>query len=60
MEWFVSDGPDACEVPDALEFIDGVDDVGFPYGRDAICLNINRGTWSFADVRGSAASAIRV
>ena len=51
-------GSYGCEVPDALEFIDGVDNVtwkdsGFGNGRDAVCLKNELGSWSFADVRGS-------
>lgn len=50
-------GPYGCEVPDALEFISGVDDVawknsGFGNGRDAVCLKMEHGSWTFADVRG--------
>ena len=51
-------GPYGCEVPDALEFIDGVDNVvwkdsGFQNGRDAICIKMEHSSWTFADVRGS-------
>lgn len=51
-------GPYGCEVPDALEFIDGVDNVawkdsGFGNGRDAVCLKMGHSSWTFADVRGS-------
>ena len=51
-------GPYGCEAPDALEFIGGVDDVawkdsGFENGRDAVCLKMEHGSWTFADVRGS-------
>lgn len=47
-----------CEVPEALEFIDGVDNVawkdsGFGNGRDAVCLKMKQSSWTFADVRGS-------
>jgi len=50
-------GPYGCEVPDALEFISGVDDVawkdsGFGNGRDAVCLKMEHGSWTFADIRG--------
>ena len=50
-------GPYGCEVPDALEFIGGVDNVawkdsGFGNGRDAVCLKMDQGSWTFADVRG--------
>ena len=58
LELFVSDGPYGCEVPEALEFIDGVDNVawkdsGFGNGRDAVCLMLEHSSWTFADVRGS-------
>ena len=51
-------GPYGCEVPDALEFIDGVDNVawkdsGFGNDRDAICIKMEHSSWTFADVRGS-------
>lgn len=54
---FHSDGPYACEVPDALQFLDGIDNVaweksGFKNGRDAVCLKLAHGSWTFADVRG--------
>jgi len=47
-----------CEVPEALAFIDGVDNVawkdsGFGNGRDAVCLKMDHASWTFADVRGS-------
>ena len=47
-----------CEVPDALAFIDGVDNVAwkdsrFGNGSDAVCLKMEHGSWTFADVRGS-------
>ena len=53
LEAFKADGPYGCEVPAALSFIDGVDNVawknsGFSTGRDAVCAKC----WSFADVRG--------
>lgn len=46
------------EVLDALKFISGVDDVawkdsGFGNGRDAVCLKMEHGSWTFADIRGS-------
>jgi hypothetical protein len=57
-EKFVLGGTDACEVPEAYEFIDGVDNVawkdsGFGNGRDAVCLKMEQGSWTFADVRGN-------
>lgn len=57
LELFASAGPYGCEVPEALEFIDGVDDVvwkgsGFSNGRDAVCLKMEHASWTFADVRG--------
>ena len=47
-----------CEVPDALKFIEGVDNVawknsGFGNGRDTVCLKVEHGSWTFADVRGN-------
>lgn len=58
LELFVSGGTYGCEVPEALAFIDGVDNVawkdsGFGNGRDAVCLMLERASWTFADVRGS-------
>ena len=58
IELFASAGPYGCEVPEALAFIDGVDNVawkdsGFGNGRDAICLKKEQSSWTFADVRGS-------
>ena len=45
-------------MPDALNFIDGVDDVawknsGFGNGSDAVCLKMEEASWTFEDVRGS-------
>ena len=56
LEQCALDGPYGCEVPEALEFIDGVDNVawkdsGFGNGRDAVCLKMEHGSWTFADVR---------
>lgn len=53
-----------CEVPEALEFIEGVDNVawknsGFGNGNDAVCLKMEGGSWTFADVRGGICSAIK-
>ena len=47
-----------CEVPMCYEFIDGVDNVawkdsGFGNGTDAVCLKMEHGSWTFADVRRS-------
>ena len=58
---FHSEGPYGCEVPEALGFLDGIDNVawkdsGFGNGRDAVCLKMANGSWTFADVRGSAAT----
>ena len=58
IELFVSGGTYGCEVPEALAFIDGVDNVawkdsGFRNGRDAVCLKMEHASWTFADVRGS-------
>ena len=52
-----ADGTYGCEVPEALEFLDGIDNVawkdsGFGNGRDAVCLKMEHGSWTFADVRG--------
>lgn len=52
-----AEGPYGCEVPDALQFIPGVDNVawknsGFGNGRDAVCLKMEHGSFTFADVRG--------
>ena len=57
-EKFALGGAYACEVPEALEFINGVDnlawkDSGFGNGRDAVCLKREHSSWTFADVRGS-------
>lgn len=51
-------GPYGCEVPDAFDFIDDVDNVvwkdsGFKNGRDAVCIKMEHSSWTFADVRGS-------
>lgn len=58
LELFASAGPCGCEVPEALAFIDGVDNVawkdsGFCNGRDAVCLKKEQSSWTFADVRGN-------
>ena len=58
LELFHSVGPYGCEVPEALGFIDGVDNVawkdsGFGNGRDAVCLKMENSSWTFADVRGT-------
>ncbi len=58
LELYKAAGPYGCEVPDALEFIDGVDNVawkdsGFGNGRDAVCLKMEHASWTFADIRGS-------
>ena len=47
-----------CEVPDALEFLDGIDNVawkdsGFGNGKDAVCIKLEHSSWTFADVRGT-------
>ena len=57
LELCISAGTYGCEVPEALQFIDGVDNVawkdsGFGNGRDAVCLKMESGSWTFADVRG--------
>ncbi|MBR4919693.1 MAG: hypothetical protein IKZ62_00010 [Prevotella sp.] len=58
LKLYYSAGPTGCEVPDALEFIDGVDNVlwkdsGFKNESDAVCLKTEQGVKTFADVRGS-------
>ena len=53
---FKAAGPHGCEVPDALNPIDGIDNVVWN-GSDApvvYCIKIEKANWSFADVRGSA------
>lgn len=60
IELFHSAGPKGCEVQDALEFLDGIDNVawkdsGFGNGKDAVCIKLEHGSWTFADVRGSIA-----
>lgn len=47
-----------CEVPEAFMLLDGIDNVawknsGFGNGRDAVCLTVEHGALTFADVRGS-------
>lgn len=46
-----------CEVPDALDFIEGVDNgaSGFTWGYDAPCAH----TWSFRDLRGTIISSAK-
>ena len=61
---FVKGSTRDCEVPGALEFIDGVDNVawndsGFVNGSDAVCLKMEKGSWTFADVRGTVSSALK-
>lgn len=56
IELFHSTGPNDCEVPDALEFLDGIDNVawkdsGFGNGKDAVCIKLEHSSWTFADVR---------
>ena len=53
-----------CEVPDALDFIEGVDNVawkdsGFGNGSDAVCLKKEHSSWTFADVRGGIYRSIQ-
>lgn len=50
-------GTYGCEVPEALEFLDGIDNVawkdsGFDNGRDAVCVKMEHGSYTFTDVRG--------
>jgi len=56
IELFHSTGPNDCEVPDALEFLDGIDNVawkdfGFGNDKDAVCIKLEHSSWTFADVR---------
>lgn len=58
IELFHSTDPNDCEVPDALEFLDGIDNVawkdsGFGNGKDAVCIKLEHSSWTFADVRGA-------
>ena len=58
LKLFSQEGSYACEVPEALLFLEGVDNVawkdsGFDNQRDAVCFKGNKGCWTFADVRGS-------
>lgn len=58
LKLFSEPGAYGCEIPEALAFMDGVDNVGwkdsgFSNGRDAVCLKMESGSWTFADVRGS-------
>ena len=58
-EAFCSDGAYGCEVPEALSYIEEIDNVawknsGFGNGRDAVCLMMEHSSWTFADVRGGA------
>ena len=51
-----AEGP-GCEVPDALDFLDGIDNViwkkyDFGNRENVVCIREERGSWSFADVRG--------
>lgn len=57
IELFHSAGPKGCEVQDALEFLDGIDNVawkdsGFRNDNDAVCIKLEHSSWTFADVRG--------
>lgn len=45
-----------CEIPDALEYIDGLDNVvwnGSGFSR-SVCVKLENSCWDFSDVRGSA------
>ena len=53
-----AEGPYGCEVPDALQYVDGIDDAskkesGDFERPDPIFLKMDHAFWSFADVRGS-------
>ena len=61
---FVSGDARDCEVPEAQRFITGIDDNLWglrPMDNmtDAICLKTDSGHWTFADVKGTAISALR-
>ena len=57
LELCKADGAFGCEVPGVLHFFDEVDNVvwkisEFGNDQDAVCLKMEHGSWSFADVRG--------
>lgn len=57
LELFHTGDPYDCEVPDALDFLDGIDNVAwkistFGNDRDAVCFKMEHGSLTFADVRG--------
>ena len=61
---FCQSSPRDCEVSHVFEFLDGIDNVawkdsGFGNGNDAVCLKLERSSWTFADVRGSIMGIIR-
>ena len=52
------EGPYGCEVPDALQYIDGIDNVsrkdsGILERPDPNNIKMDHAIWTFADVRGS-------
>ena len=64
LELFCQSSPRDCEVSHVFEFLDGIDNVawkdsGFGNGNDAVCLKLERSSWTFADVRGSIMGIIR-
>lgn len=53
-----AEGPYSCEVPDALQYVDGIDDASKKESGDLerpapIFLKMDHAFWTFADVRGS-------
>ena len=57
LDLFKAVGPYECEVPDALDFIDGIDNSVWNdtnlSARDSYCMKTEHSSWTFADVRGS-------
>ena len=58
LKLFHSEDPYYCEVPEAFEFLDDIDNVIWNstdsgHRRDAICFKSEHVIWTFADVRGS-------
>ena len=57
LKLFHSEDPYYCEVPEAFEFLDDIDNVIWDstdsgHRRDAICFKSEHVIWTFADVRG--------
>ena len=57
LKLFQTVGPYECEVADALEFIDGIDNTIWDdtnlSPHNAYCIKSEHSSWTFADVRGS-------